>query len=28
MSEPFSLKMIAKAKELAQNLNIKVQDGI
>jgi purine-nucleoside phosphorylase len=28
MSEPFSLKMIAKSKELAQNLNIKVQDGI
>jgi len=28
MSEPFSIKMIAKAKELAQNLNIKVQDGI
>lgn len=28
MSEPFSLKMIAKAKELAKNLNIKVQDGI
>jgi len=28
MSEPFSLKMIAKAKELARNLNIKVQDGI
>ena len=28
MSEPFSLKMIAKAKELAHNLNIKVQDGI
>jgi purine-nucleoside phosphorylase len=28
MSEPFSLKMIAKAKELAQNLNIKVKDGI
>ena len=28
MSEPFSLRMIAKAKELAQNLNIKVQDGI
>ena len=28
MSEPFSLKMIAKVKELAHNLNIKVQDGI
>lgn len=28
MSEPFSLKMIAKAKELAQNLHIKVQEGI
>ncbi len=28
MSEPFSIKMIAKVKELAQNLNIKVQDGI
>ena len=28
MSEPYSKKMIAKAKELAQNLNIKVQDGI
>ncbi len=28
MSEPFSLKMITKAKELAQILNIKVQDGI
>ncbi|MDD5149774.1 MAG: purine-nucleoside phosphorylase [Flavobacterium sp.] len=28
MSEPYSLKMIAKAKELAQNLNIIVQDGI
>lgn len=28
MSEPFSLKMITKARELAQNLNIKVQDGI
>lgn len=28
MSEPFSLKMIAKAKDLAQNLNIKVKDGI
>ncbi len=28
MSEPYSRKMIAKAKELAQNLNIKVQDGI
>ena len=28
MSEPYSLKMNTKAKELAQNLNIKVQDGI
>jgi purine-nucleoside phosphorylase len=28
MSEPFSRKMIAKAKELALKLNIKVQDGI
>lgn len=28
MSEPYSLKMMAKAKELAQKLNIKVQDGI
>ena len=28
MSEPYSIKMIAKAKELAQNLKIKVQDGI
>lgn len=28
MSEPYSKKMIAKAKELAQNCNIKVQDGI
>ena len=28
MSEPYSIKMIAKAKELAQNLSIKVQDGI
>ena len=28
MSEPYSMKMIAKAKELAQNLKIKVQDGI
>lgn len=28
MSEPFSKKMMAKAKELAQNLNIKVQDGV
>ena len=28
MSEPFSLKMISKVKELAQNLNIEVQDGI
>ncbi len=28
MSEPYSKKMIAKAKELAQNLNIFVQDGI
>jgi purine-nucleoside phosphorylase len=28
MSEPYSRKMIAKAKELAQNLNIKVQDGV
>jgi purine-nucleoside phosphorylase len=28
MSEPYSTKMIAKAKELANNLNIKVQDGI
>jgi purine-nucleoside phosphorylase len=28
MSEPYSKKMIAKAKELAKNLNIKVQDGI
>jgi len=28
MSEPFSLKMIATAKMLAQNLNIEVQDGI
>ena len=28
MSEPYSTKMISKAKELAQNLNIIVQDGI
>jgi purine-nucleoside phosphorylase len=28
MSEPYSKKMILKAKELAENLNIKVQDGI
>ena len=28
MSEPFSTKMIAKAKELAQKLSIKVQTGI
>ncbi len=28
MSEPYSNKMIAKAKELAKNLNIIVQDGI
>jgi len=28
MSEPYSKKMIAKAKELAKNLNIIVQDGI
>lgn len=28
MSEPYSKKMIVKAKELAQNLNITVQDGI
>ncbi|MDI1256381.1 MAG: purine-nucleoside phosphorylase [Flavobacterium sp.] len=28
MSEPFSKDMIAKAKELAQQLSIKVQDGI
>jgi purine-nucleoside phosphorylase len=28
MSEPFSIKMIEKAKELAQKFNIKVQDGI
>ena len=28
MSEPYSKKMIFKAKELAGNLNIKVQDGI
>ncbi|TDD96998.1 purine-nucleoside phosphorylase [Flavobacterium cellulosilyticum] len=28
MSEPYSRKMIEKAKELALNLNIKVQDGI
>ena len=28
MSEPYSKSMIVKAKELAQNLNIKVQDGI
>lgn len=28
MSEPYSRKMIAKAKELALKLNIKVQDGI
>ena len=28
MSEPYSKKMIAKAKELAQNLNIEVKDGI
>jgi purine-nucleoside phosphorylase len=28
MSEPFSIKMIAKAKELGQKFNIKVQDGI
>jgi purine-nucleoside phosphorylase len=28
MSEPYSLKMIAKAKEIANELNIKVQNGI
>lgn len=28
MSEPFSKKMIAKAKEIAQDLNVQVQDGI
>lgn len=28
MSEPYSIKMNTKAKELAQNLNIEVQDGI
>jgi purine-nucleoside phosphorylase len=28
MSEPYSNKMIAKAKEVAKNLNIKVQEGI
>ena len=28
MSEPYSKNMIVKAKELAQNLNIEVQDGI
>lgn len=28
MSEPFSKKMIVKAKELAQHLNITVQDGV
>lgn len=28
MSEPFSRKMIAKAKELAKELTIKVQDGV
>lgn len=28
MSEPYSKKMIAKAKELANKINIKVQDGI
>ncbi len=28
MSEAYSKKMIAKAKELAENLNIKVQDGV
>jgi purine-nucleoside phosphorylase len=28
MSEPYSKSMIVKAKELAQNLNIEVQDGI
>ncbi len=28
MSEPYSTKMIVRAKELAKNLNIKVQDGI
>ena len=28
MSEPYSKKMIAKAKELAQKLNIEVKDGI
>lgn len=28
MSEPYSRKMIAKVKELAQELNIKVQEGI
>jgi len=28
MSEPYSKKMILKAKEVAENLNIKVQDGI
>jgi purine-nucleoside phosphorylase len=28
MSEPFSKKMISKAKALAKNLDIKIQDGI
>lgn len=28
MSEPYSKNMIAKAKELAQNLNIEVKDGV
>jgi purine-nucleoside phosphorylase len=28
MSDPYSVKMIAKAKELAQELSIKVQDGV
>jgi purine-nucleoside phosphorylase len=28
MSEPYSTKMIAKAKELAKELNIEVQDGV
>ena len=28
MSEPYSRKMIAKAKELAKSLNIEVKDGI
>ncbi|MCK5824067.1 MAG: purine-nucleoside phosphorylase [Ichthyobacteriaceae bacterium] len=28
MSEPYSLKMLAKAKQIAKDLNIKVQEGI